>query len=193
MIPLALSLLGGAKRLLAAIPWQLYVALALAAAAWFAVDYHRDAVAEAAKVARAEGVTAENNRWVVVQQEAENRQLAKVLAITRRQQDIAQEASANYEEALDDIDRRARALSLRHDAALRERAAGGVNLPGTPAAPGEPVEAPAGDGLPWSAALPLMTQAAKDLAQLNAILDFYEKQEALANQQESSLAHPAAQ
>jgi hypothetical protein len=40
------------------------------------------------------------------------------------------------------------------------------------------------DGLPWGVAHPLMTEAAKNLAQLNAILKWEAEQQALADAQE---------
>lgn len=162
------------------IPWQLWLALAVAAAAYGAWSYHTSAVKTARTEGHTAGVVAESDRWAKAQAEADKLALKGVIATIEKQNDIAQETSDALEQATDDIDARARALSVRHDAALRRIAAEREHLSATGGAAGEPQEAPPADGLPWDVALPLMTQAAKDLAQLNAILDFEEAQAALA-------------
>lgn len=115
-------------------------------------------------------------------------------AITKREQEsattneakqaaIGKDKSNALFDAHDAIDARARAISLRHAAAPRNNGtARSVDMPEAGAAPSQPCPAPAEDGLPWSVALPLMTQAAKDLAQLNAILDLEEAQAALTTE-----------
>lgn len=116
----------------------------------------------------------------------------RILTNVTRQIIISKDTSDALYASHDTIDARAHAIGVRHAAASRERAAVPVDPPAAGAAPGEPCPPPAQDGLPWSVALPLMTQAAKDLAQLNAVLDFEERQQALAAEGEA-IAPPPTQ
>ena len=127
------------------------------------------------------GYAAAQAEFEAAQAKADQAAQANVIARQAKQAVIGKEKSDALHSATVDIDVRARALSVRHDEAAASRAPG--NLPGTRDVAAGAGQAPACDGLAWSAALPLMVQAAKNDAQLNAILDFEEAQDALEVEQ----------
>ena len=175
-------------RFLRGIPAQVWIALALAAALWGAWTYHKTTVAHTFSDAYRAGAQSEEKRWQDAQHEADRKALENVLTTITDQNEIAKETADALAQATDDIDARARAIGVRHDAYLVRRAAERGNLSAEGGAAGELAEAPAEDGLPWSVAFPLMVQAEKNQAQLNAILDFEEKQQALQSSKGSGFA-----
>lgn len=160
--------------------WPLGAVLALGLCVAGAVSYWKHAIGTAQATGYAAATKDAQDAITAVQAEAEAAALRGVIDTMEQQQAIAQETVHAFANTVDDIDARARAISVQHDATLARLAASRVDLPAPGTAPGEPEAAPAGDGLPWGVAFPLMVQAAKDQAQLNAILDFEEAQDALA-------------
>lgn len=172
------SLLTVGLNFLKGLPWQVYAALAAVAALWMGMNAHGDAVRDARQQALREGAAA-TIALVNERQAAADRAARIALAGAAAAQDkISKETSDDLYETHDRIDARAAALRLRHDAkvAARQRAGGSGAMLTAGQAPSEPCPPPPGDGLPWSVALPLMQQAARDLAQLNALIDFEEAQ-----------------
>lgn len=166
------------------LPWQVYAGLGAVLLVWIALAAHADAVAGVRKQALREGAEATVALFRARQEEADRLAQVGVKVVETKQGTIAREKSDALYDAHDAIDDRARAIRVRHDAkaATRDRARSAGALPAARGAPGEPCPPASEDGLPWSVALPLMTQAAKDQAQLNAILDFEEAQQALAKE-----------
>lgn len=178
-------------RFLKRVPWQLYAAIAAALLVWAAVEYHQAAAKAAHDEAYAAGVLDTTKTFEAAQSEADRLARAAVAAKVTQQAAISKESSHAFAQDNADIRARSDALRLRHEAAARDRASGGVDLSAASLASSGPGAPAACDGLPWSTAHALMTQAALDLAQLNRVLDFEAAQDALALQ-EAALAHTEA-
>lgn len=174
----------GAWAFFRALPWQLYAALVAAALCWGAWHLHTAAVKQANTQGYIAGSQATADKFNAAQRAVDAKALAGKAKTEARQDAIAKETSDALYKSVDDIDARARAIGLRHDQARDGDGAGGPSDPGQASeAPGQSCPSPTGDGLSWGAAFPLMVQAQKNLAQLNAILDFEEAQDALAAQE----------
>ena len=163
------------------LPRPFVIAAVASLALLAAMSWHSGKTRTAYDTAYAQGVTDTTDMYREAQAEADRLATVGVAVTTGKQAAISKESSDAYDKVSRDIDARAGALRVRHDAqATARRAPVNVDLPGTGQAPAEPVAAPAEDGLPWSIAFPLMIKTEKNQAQLNAILDELEKQDALA-------------
>lgn len=171
-ITLGAKLLGLLKR---AWPY-LIAALAIATVIGMGVSAHKSAVKAAYKAAYQQGVDDTKAAFVAAQAKADAAQRARNATTVKQQTKIDQEKTHALTRTYDSIDARARAISLRHEAAARDRASrpGSVSAASNAATGACP--APAEDGLPWSIAFPLMVQAERDQAQLNAVLDWEDAQ-----------------
>lgn len=180
MIAIALKA-GSTLALLKRIPWQVHAALALILALFLLNVAHGRRVTTAYNAAYRAGVAATVEKFRVAQAAADTRERVKVLKTVTEQGVISKEKANAFVDDSSDIDARADNIRLRYEAADRKRAALAVDQGATRGAAPHTCPAPAQNGLSWGAALPLMTQAAKNLAQLNAILDWDAAQQALAD------------
>lgn len=168
------------KSFLAKLPWQFYAALAGALAFLLFWHLHTGWQKDAYNLAWTTGRDAAAKAFNEAQAKADAAARAHRTITVAKQATISKETTDAFAQATDDIDARAAQLRVRRDAALardRARRASDPNA-ASPTATGA-VEAPAQDGLAWDVAYPLMVQAAKNEAQLNAILDWEAKQQAL--------------
>lgn len=173
-----------AFALLKRVPWWVYVAIAVALIIWRGVAIHEGKVEDLKAESYAAGQADTRAVYAEAQRRANQQKRAEIAEAIRAQDEINEEKVADYEAEIARIDARADALRVQLSKARTDpaRSAGpGVgNATGTPAAGA--VEAPAENGLPWSVALPLLTQAEKNQAQLFAILDWNAEQQALEDQ-----------
>lgn len=175
---IGLALNAGGK-FLRGIPWQVFVAIAAALLLWLGVHCYHVAIRHAHDTGFSEGVTATKDAFAKAQAKADAAQRARVAATVTKQDTISKDTAHAYNVATDSIDARAARIGLSHAPAARRRA-GQSDHPGAPrGASGGACEAPPADGLSWGVALPLMTQAAHDLAQINAVLDWERQQQEL--------------
>lgn len=166
---------------LSAMPRWAWLSIGGALAMWAALAWHADSVKDAYLEAYNQGVTDTRNEVAAAQAEADRLATVGVAVTTGKQAAISKENSDAFDKTVRDIDARADAIRVRRDAqAEARRAPSRVDLPAPSQAASEPCPAATQDGLPWSVAFPLMIQAEKNQAQLNAILDEIEKQDALA-------------
>lgn len=178
MIPawagLAWGVLG---KFLKSIPWQVFMVLAVL---WLGVHRYHVAIRNAHDAGFSEGVTATKEAFRLAQDKADTAQRAHVVKTVAAQETINKDTAHAFNVKTDSIDARAAMLGVRHASVAARRSAGQSGYPGAPgASPGASCPAPPADGLSWIVALPLMTQAAKDLAQLNAVLDWEQEQDKL--------------
>ncbi len=127
---IALKLLGGRLlRFLKSLPWQVWLALAVAAAVFFGVRYHNGAVEDARKAGDKAGYARASGEFV-----------EKLRKIEAKANDIAAIARKKNDEE-------ARSIAGRADD-LRMRGAGKASCPGAvPAAPARRPNAPGGQPL----------------------------------------------
>lgn len=174
------------------VPWQVYAALAAAILGLVLWHAHGNAVKHAYDAAYSEGASAAAAKFNAAQKAADNAARAHVAATVTKQDTVSKESSHALDKANSDIDARARDISVRHAAAVaRERNSQPGDMPVSSGAPGQSCPAPASDGLSWSTAYPLMVQAQKNEAQLNAILDWEAKQATVAADAQSDVEAPA--
>jgi len=174
-----LGALGKVGAFLRAIPWQVYAILGAIAGVLLLWHVHTSEVAAARadgfKAGQAAAVAAQN----VAQAKADAAQRAKNAVHVTASAKIDTEKTNDLLNANDDIDRRAAAIRMQHDAAAQHP--GVVRpLPATIEAPGSIASPTTCDGLSFDAALDVLTRAARLEAQLNAILDWEDAQDALA-------------
>lgn len=172
--------LSSAWAFLKAVPWQIYVALFAIIAALLLWHTHTTKMAAYYNAAWTEGARAATAKFTAAQAKADTAARARVKVTVAAQDKISTEVSNAYHDSTDAIDARAAQLSLRHDQAAlaRQRASGSSNPGTTSETAAGACPAPTQDGLPWAVAFPAMTQAAKDLDQLNKVLDWEEQQQA---------------
>ena len=169
-----ISLFGAGIR---RIPTQLWLIVAGGALGLIGLHMHRIAVKHLRSAAYAQGSKDTSQAFQRAQAKAEAAQRAKNAHTAAKQSKIDQEKSDALAKTDADIDARANAISVRHEAAVR-RSQGklsAVSAKGSSA--GQSCPASAENGLPWSTAFPLMVQAQKNEAQLNAVLDWEAAQE----------------
>lgn len=163
------------------LPWQVYAAIGgiiLALVLWHA---HTGAEKRAYAAAYAAGAKDATDKFNAAQKKANDAAKAHVAKTVVKQDTISKESSDALDKTNGDIDARARAISVRHAASeARRRDGQPSDLPAASEAAGQSCPASADDGLPWGTAFPLMLQAQKNEAQLNAVLDWEAKQDALA-------------
>jgi hypothetical protein len=175
------TLLAGGLKLLKLIPWQVWAIAALVGSIWIGSKVVGQMVDNARNEGRVSGYAAGMEETRTIQAEADKIERARVAKITKAQEAITKGSSDAFTSASDAIDRRAAAIRVQHDADLAHRAATGrLYLPSVPLATGEPEATPACDGLSFDVALPTLTEAERNTAQLTAVLDWFEKQERLA-------------
>lgn len=161
---------------LSKIPGWVWIVLAAAAVLGLGLHLHSNAEKAAYKAAYSQGVNDTKAAFAAAQAKADAAQRARNVKTVAKQSTISRKSTDALTHTYDSIDARARAISLRHEAAARDSAPGsGVGSATGNAAAGA-CPAPAEDGLPWSVAFPLMVQAQRNLAQLNAILDWEDAQ-----------------
>jgi hypothetical protein len=162
------------------IPWQVWLAIGVAVAILIGIHVIDRKISNARTEGYAAGVAAEKAAVKAAQDKADAAQRAKNQAHATASASIDTEKTNAYLDANDDIDRRAAALQLRHDQAIAGGAGGLHPLPATIETPGGIAPPATCDGLSWDAQLAVLTTAAKLQAQLNAVLDWEDAQDALA-------------
>lgn len=167
---------GFAKR----IPWQVWLGIAAAVAIWVGVLVLDHKISAARTQGYAAGVADTKAAVKKAQDAVDAAQRAKNAAHAAASAKIDTEKTNAYLDANDDIDRLAAAIRLQHDTAIAQGAGGLHPLPQTIVAPGSIAPPSTCDGLSFDAALDVLTRAARLQAQLNAILDWEDAQDALA-------------
>lgn len=181
-------MIAAAKLFLSGLPKQLWWALGAAVALWLAAWVHTDWVHTAYNAAYKQGAE-DATAAIEAEQAAIDRQAReKIAAQSAKADTISKETIHDLDKATQRIDDRATAILVRHDRQAESHAQAG-RVPAAGESTGQPCPAAAADGLPWSVALPLMVQAEKNQAQLNALIDWTIKQDALAAEGEA-IANP---
>jgi hypothetical protein len=174
---------------LKSLPWQAYAVLGAILAVLLLWHVHTSEVAAARKDGYAAGFAAAQAQVKAAQDKADDAQRAKNAVHDTKSAQIDTEKTNALLDANDDIDRRAAALRMQHDAAAQHP--GVVRpLPETIVAPGGSAPSATCDGLSWDVALDVLTRAAKLEAQLNAVLDWEDAQDALAAKDGSDGGEP---
>jgi hypothetical protein len=168
------------RAFLRSIPWQVWLGLAIAVAIWVGVRVVEHKITAAHDAGYAEGVRDTKAAFTAAQAKADAAQRAKNDIHAAKSAAIDTGATNALLNANDDIDRRAAALRVRHDAADAAGSGGIRPLPQTIVAPGGIAPPATCDGLSWDAQLAVLTAAAKLQAQLIAILDWEDEQDKLA-------------
>lgn len=131
------------------VPWQAWLAIALALAAWQGVEWHGNRVKRMLTAADTAGYTR-------AMSEVASAQAAATLAATQRkakaereQSTITQEVQSDHAQTVGTIRDRAAALRVRgRETQVDTHRAGGVDLPGLSGATGRADAATGGNGLP---------------------------------------------
>lgn len=190
-----LAALKVAGLFLSGLPKWVYWAIAAGVALAAAVSWHGAHVRAAYNAAYQQGFKDAADA-IADEQAAQDRIAAeKAAKVEVKAAAISKEKSNALVETNRTIDARSAALSVQHAKAQAERDRASRDRAQAGEAASSAASAPACDGLPWSVALPLLTQAAKDHAQLNAVLDWIDEQEALddAQAQGAARANPKTQ
>ena len=169
-----LSSVGGFFK---SVPPAIWYGLAALLALAIGVHMHGNAVKRAYSAAYAQGSKDTSQAFQRAQAKADAAQLAKNAQTTAKQSKIDQEKSDALAKTDADIDARANAISVRHEAAVRRSQGKLIAVSAKGSSAGQSCPAATENGLPWSTAFPLMVQAQKNEAQLNAILDWEAAQE----------------
>jgi len=162
------------------IPWQVWLAIGVAAAILIGIHVIDRKISDARKEGYAAGVAAEKSAVAAAQARADATQRAKNQAHATASAKIDTGETNALFDANDNIDRRAGAIRMQHDAALASGPGIVRPLPATIIPPGGLAPPATCDGLSWDAQLAVLTDAAKLQAQLNAVLDWEDQQDALA-------------
>lgn len=160
------------------LPWQVYATIGAGVAVLLLWHVHGVAERSAYNSAFNTGFSAAAKQFNDAQAKADTTARAIVVTNIAAQAAISKDSTDALAQTDDDIDRRAAAIKLRHDASVRS-ATGPDHSDATGALAGGSCPAPAQDGLAWDVAYPLMVLAAKNDAQLNAVLDWEASQDAL--------------
>lgn len=174
-------MIAAVSALLGRLPRQVYFALGGAIALLLAVLWHNSKVNALEAAAYKRG--ADDTLRAVDEEQARADRIAAAKAAARqaKQDAVSKEKADDLARTNADIDARAAAARVRHEARRSVRDSAPGDQGGEGEAPRGVEEAPPCDGLPWSVAFPLMVQAEQNQAQLNAILDWEDEQDRIAD------------